>query len=350
MIRVLIADDSPTARSFLVKILAGDREVEVVGEARDGLEAVELTRKLRPSLVTMDVEMPGMSGLEAIGEIMAEAPTPIVVVTAGNEAGEVGVSMEALRAGALCVLRKPSGPQSPSHAREARQLVESVKSMSQVKVVRRVRKQVQPPRPAPAPAPTPVAGARAIAVAASTGGPAALARVLSDLPGDFPAPVLVAQHISRGFTDGLATWLGTHSRPQVRVAQAGEMLAAGTVYVAPEDRHLAVSDRGAVVLSSAPPVGGFRPSATYLFESVAQAFGAAVVAVVLTGMGEDGVAGLHAVRKAGGRVLVQDERTCTVFGMPGAAIAAGLADDVVPLDDLASAIIALSRGLPCVAR
>ena len=340
MIRVLVADDSVTARALLVEILRRDPEIRVVGEAKDGAEAVALTQKLRPHLVTMDVRMPRMNGFEATKEIMITAPTPIVLVTASTEARDLEVAMHALRAGAVCVLHKPSGPASPAFEEAARELLTTVKAMAQVKVVRHWRP-AERPGPAPRPADRGGAPAALVAVAASTGGPAALQRLLSELPGDFPAPVLVVQHITPGFAAGLAAWLNTACSLHVKVAEHGEPLAPHTAYLAPDGRHLGVLGRAAVALADAPPVGGFRPSGTFLFESVARAFGPAVVAVILTGMGEDGVAGLRAVRQAGGRVLAQDEKSSVVFGMPGAAVAAGLADTVLPLDAISARLAQL---------
>ncbi len=347
MIRVLVADDSPTTRALLTGILTSDPELQVVGEARNGVEAVELTRKLRPDVVTMDIRMPHLDGFEATKEIMITAPTPIVIVTASVAVHDVEVSMHTLRAGALAILPKPPGPGAPGFEAAAQELVNQIKAMSQVKVVRHWR------QPAPAsrdegrrPKAERKPGAdlpraRVVAVATSTGGPAALHRLLSDLPGDFPPPVLVVQHITAGFTAGLADWLNKVSGLHVKIAEDGEALAAHTVYLAPDDRHLGVSPRGKVALSAAPPVGGFRPSGTYLFESVARVYGAAAVAVILTGMGDDGVAGLRAVRQAGGRVIAQDEKSCVIFGMPGCAIAAGLADVVLPLDNMAARLAEL---------
>jgi two-component system chemotaxis response regulator CheB len=336
MIDVLVADDSPTARALLVAIFSGEPALRVVGEARDGAEAVALTRKLRPQVVTMDLRMPRLDGLEATREIMMTAPTPVVIVTASVGRGEVEGAMHALRAGAVYVLRKPDGPASPDFDRAAAQLVTIVKAMAQVKVVRHRRPPAErPPRPVVSGRPR----AALAAVAASTGGPAALERLLGGLPGDFPAPLLVVQHIARGFTGGLADWLSTVCPLRVKVAEAGEVPMAGTVYLAPDDRHLGVSGEGTVVLSGGPPVGGFRPSGTYLFESVARCHGAAAAAVILTGMGEDGLAGLRAVRQAGGRVLAQDEGSCVVFGMPGVAVAAGLPEFVGPPDALAARLV-----------
>jgi two-component system chemotaxis response regulator CheB len=340
MIRVLIAEDSSTARALLVAILGSDPELVVVGEARDGVEAVELTQKLRPDVVTMDVRMPRMDGFEATKEIMITAPTPIVIVTGSMEARDVEVSMHTLRAGALAVLPKPPGPTSPAFEEAARNLIANVKAMSQVKVVRHWRPE-RAPRPQ-APRRAAAAGTRrVVAVATSTGGPAALHRLLSDLPGSFAAPILVVQHITPGFTAGLADWLNKVCPLHVKVAREGEALAPGTVYLAPDGLHLGVSAAQTIALSGAPPVSGFRPSGTYLFESAARACGAALVALILTGMGEDGVEGLKAVRQAGGHVIAQDEKSSVVFGMPGAAVHAGLAHVVLPLEAIAPRLVTL---------
>ncbi len=344
MIRVLVADDSATARALLVQVLNADPEIRVVGEAGDGQEAIELAQRLRPDLVTMDIHMPRLDGLAATREIMITAPTPIVIVTGSTQAREVATSMDTLRIGALDVLVKPPSPAAPGFEAAARALTATVKAMAGVKVVRHWRSPSSSPshRP-PAPLTPPPRGVRAgvVAIATSTGGPAALQRVLSGLGPRFPAPILVVQHITPGFTDGLATWLGSVCPLRVRTATHGEPLEPGSAYLAPDGRHLGVSGRAAA-LSDAPPIGGFRPSGTHLFESAARAFGAATVAVILTGMGDDGVEGLRAVRRAGGRVIAQDEESSVVFGMPGAAIAAGLADAVLPLDAIAGRLAALA--------
>jgi two-component system chemotaxis response regulator CheB len=335
VIRVLVADDSATARELLVGILEADPAIRVVGEAADGAEAVALTRDLRPDLVTMDLHMPRLDGLAATQEIMIVAPTPIVIVTGSTRAREVRESMETLRVGALELLVKPSGPGAPGFACEARRLVETVKAMARVKVVRHWRPAGPGPGPA-GPSARPPAGprGRVVVVAASTGGPAALQAILCGLRGDFPVPVLVVQHITPGFTAGLAAWLDSACPFRVKVAQHGEPLAPGSAYLAPDDRHLGVRG-GRVVLSDELPQGGFRPSGSALFASAAGAFGAGTLAVILTGMGDDGVTGLRAVRRAGGRVIAQDEATSVVYGMPGAAVAAGLADAVLPLGGIA---------------
>jgi two-component system chemotaxis response regulator CheB len=340
MISVLVAEDSPTARALIVEILRSDPDVRVVGEARDGAEAVALAQSLRPDVITMDIRMPRLDGFQATKEIMITAPTPVVLVTASDQARDVETAMHALRTGAVAVLHKPSGLGSPRFEDDARNLVATVKAMSGVKVVRHWRPRPELPSPADAEA-VRSRGVRGqvVAVATSTGGPAALARVLAALPGDFPAPVLVVQHITAGFTAGLAAWLDSVCDLRVKIAQPGEALVPSTVYLAPDELHLGVAGRSIVTLSAGPPVGGFRPSGTALFESVARGFGNTAVAVMLTGMGEDGVQGLRAVRQAGGRVLAQDEKTSVVYGMPGAAVAAGLADQVLPLDAIAGRLV-----------
>lgn len=336
MFRVLVAEDSATARELLVEILRADPEIEVVGEAKNGLEALEMTKRFRPSVVTMDIRMPRMDGFEATRQIMVEAPTPIVIVSGISDLREVEISMHALRLGALTVLEKPPGPESPDFEEQSQRLVQTVKAMAQVKVVRRWPERVLA-QPTPLPSTHVRMHPRVVAIAASTGGPAALARLLCDMPPDFALPVLVVQHMAKGFVDGFAAWLNTAGASlRVKVAQDGEPLCPRTVYVAPDDRHLGVADESTIAVSDAAPIDGFRPSGTFLFESVAKAFGGAIVAVVLTGMGMDGVAGLRAVRMAGGRIIAQDEATSVVFGMPGAAVSAGLADDTMPLGAIAT--------------
>lgn len=342
-IRVLVVDDSPTSRLLLVEILRADHEIEVVGQAADGLESVEMVKRLRPDIVTMDVQMPRLDGFAATKRIMIEAPTPILITT-GIDPRAVSVSLEAVRVGALAVHAKPGDPRAPGFDEEARELTRQVKAMSRVKVVRHIQHEAPPAASTRGPSAVALRDGtvEVVAIATSTGGPAALHLILAALPANFPVPILIVQHISPGFTGGFSRWLDAASRLRVKLAEDGESLAGGTAYVAGEDRHLCVSPARRIRLSSAPEVGGFRPSGTPLFQTVAAAYGRSALAVILTGMGRDGVEGLRAIRKAGGRTIAESEATAVIYGMPAAAVDAGLADFVLPLGQVISTLVGLA--------
>jgi two-component system chemotaxis response regulator CheB len=342
VIRVLLAEDSLTVRALMVEILESDPEIRVVGAAKDGAEAVALACQTRPDLIAMDVHMPVMDGLAATKEIMVQAPTPIVLVSSSTNALDVGLALDAMRAGALMVMEKPDNPRSAVFNGQREQLVRMIKAMAQVKVVRRwaARPRAGPPMVHQLQRAAPI---RLVAITASTGGPAALQRILCDLPGDFAAPLVVVQHIAKGFVHGLAEWLNAGSVLRVKVAEEGEPLRGHMVYLAPDDRHLGVAPPGLVELSAAPPVGGFRPSGTHLFESATRLYGPALAAVILTGMGSDGVEGLKTVHDAGGTILAQDEESSVVFGMPGDAVAAGVVDQVLGVEHIAPHLVKLAR-------
>jgi len=336
---VLIAEDSITCLGLLTEIIGGDPGLTLIGHAADGAQAVSMTKQLRPDVIVMDIHMPVMDGFEATRQIMVDAPTPIVIVSATVNVREVAVSMHALRVGALAVLAKPALGEGADFLERARHFTASIRAMAGVRVVRRWKS--APTLPPAKPVASGSAPPSIIAIAASTGGPGALYRVLSDLPADLPVPIVIVQHIAMGFVEGLAAWLDAESPLTVRVAQGRERLRAAHVYIAPDDHHLGLSGRDTVELSATAAIGGFRPSATFLFDAAARMHGAGVVAVMLTGMGEDGLPGLRAVRAAGGRIFAQDEASSVVFGMPGAAVSAGLVDGTLPLDLLASRLRAL---------
>jgi two-component system chemotaxis response regulator CheB len=334
--RVLVVDDSAVARRLLGGILSAHGGFEVVGEATNGEEAVALAARLYPDVVTMDIRMPVMDGYEATRQIMAATPTPIVMVSA-HEAGEVERSFNALAAGAVTVMPKPVGPGAPEHGRQAAELTRTLQAMAGLRLV--TRRHAAPARPA-APAPERRARARGevVAIGASTGGPAALGQILRALPADFPAPILVVQHIAEGFDEGLANWLNTIAGLTVRLAGDGDPLRGGEVLIAPNGAHLGVTLGRRVELSGAPAIGAHRPAATHMFASVARAYGGRAVGVILTGIGRDGTDGLAALKAAGGRVIGQDEASSVVYGMPRAAAEAGLVDEVLPAADIAGAM------------
>lgn len=335
--RVLVVDDSSLFRSLLRRILNADPSLTVVGEAANGDEAVALALRLKPDVITMDIHMPVTDGIEAIRQIMQSVPRPIVIVTGTTDPGDVREAFQAIEAGAIGAVRKPPDPSHPDFAGLAEEIVRIVRLMSEVKVVkRRPRRDVRVPEGPVRPS---RGGAELVAIGASTGGPAALEVILKHLPRDLPAPVVVVQHISPGFEQGLVDWLQRTSPLDVRLATAYRPLRAGEVIIAPTGKHLIVTKRATMFNPDKPAVDGHLPSASELFSSVAASWGAKAVGVILTGMGRDGARGLVELKQAGGWVIAQDKGSSVVHGMASAAIAAGAANEVLPLEAIPAAIV-----------
>lgn len=339
-IRVVVTEDSAVIRALLTAILEEAPGFELVAAVPDGAAAVDAVARLRPAVVTMDLHVPWLDGVEATRRIMRETPTPIVVVTASSEV-DGRMTYDALAAGALSVVARLVGPWDARFATRRDALLAELRLMAGVRVVRRIER-AEPRVPMPPLAPRrPAPPVRVVAIAASTGGPAALYRLLGDLPRDFDVPILVVQHMSEGFIGGLARWLSDVASRPVQVAADGDVLVGGAVFLAPDGSHLRVTADGAVRVDAGPPIGGHRPSATALFDSVAEVYGDSAIGVVLTGMGSDGVDGLTRLRAAGAATLAQDAASSVVFGMPGAAVEAGAVERVLTLDDLGPTITAL---------
>ncbi len=346
MPRILIVDDSPTARQMLAAIMQTDPDIEVIGFAINGREAVTKTKELKPDLITMDVNMPELDGFQATKEIMIESPTPIIIISSSLRIKEVGTSMKALQAGALTVLSKPSGVLQPDFHQQAMEIISNVKAMADVLVIRHRRRLTPTPalvrEPAALPSsPRATTQVHCIAVVASTGGPPALAQMLRPLPADFPVPILLVQHIVAAFGEGFVRWLDGVVPLRVKMAVDDELMRAGTVYVAPHDRHLGVRQGGRTRLDSGPEIGGFRPAGDFLFGSVAEAYGNKAVGIILTGMGQDGVNGIRAIRNCGGRTIAQDEQSCVIYGMPRAAVEQGVIDDVLSIEQIPTHLMRL---------
>ncbi|RZO57640.1 MAG: chemotaxis-specific protein-glutamate methyltransferase CheB [Sandaracinaceae bacterium] len=328
-LRVLVVDDSPTFRALLREGLERDPELSVVAEARNGTEAVSLVESVSPDVVVMDVEMPELDGYEATRRIMAERPTPVVVVSGSSERA-VRMSVAALEAGALTALTKPPGPSEPGSDRAWRRFARTVRAMAEVRVVRRPNgadreRPSQPPR----------RETSVIAMAASTGGPRAVRTILESLGEDFPAPILLVQHIGEDFAEGFARWLDATVPMDVRLAREGDPLRAGAVYLAPPRGHLTVH-KGAIRVCDRAPIHGFRPSASATYASVARAYGERALGLILTGMGRDGVEGLRELHRRGGLVVAQDASTSVVDSMPASARRAGIVHEVLPLPDISA--------------
>ncbi|MEW5728814.1 MAG: chemotaxis-specific protein-glutamate methyltransferase CheB [Pseudomonadota bacterium] len=339
-IRVLIVEDSAVVRTLLEHAIGADARLWVVGCAGNGEEALRLIRELDPDVVTMDIRLPGMDGFEVTRRIMRDHPLPIVVVASNVDDAALGISMNALRAGALAVVEKPPGTGRADYDRIAGHLCTQLAIMSQVKVVR-LRRRPEPQAPPPAPA------ARhgeysLVAIVASTGGPGVLARLLGGLPPDFQLPLVVLQHIGAPFVEGFAEWLGSVSALPVEMAAAGRAPRPGWVHVAPGGAHLVLRD-GIFALDSGAPVQGQKPSGDVLFTSVAREAGAAAIGMLLTGMGEDGARGLLDLRRAGGYTIAEDATTAVVWGMPGVAVRLGAAIEQLPADALAARLVGLAH-------
>lgn len=362
-LRILIVDDSALMRRMLRELLEGDPEVCVVGEAADGRAALAKVAELRPDLITLDVRMPEMDGVETTRQIMAYHPTPILVLTASLSSYDVDITFQMLGAGALDVMEKPrlSSPVEIEQCRRA--LLRKVRLLARVKVVTHLRGRRKPPetgtqsaeasainvsafvadgglspRKRPSshtlPAAFPI-----VVIGASTGGPRVVRQILGALPATFPAAVLVVQHIAPGFSAGLVEWLAPGTALPVRLAVEGDLLCPGQVFVAPDRLDLLVQPGGCVHLSGLPLLLQ-RPAIDIAMQSVAAVFGADTIGVLLTGMGRDGAIGLRAIRRVGGYTIAQDEASCTIYGMPRAASELGAAAAVLPPAAIADALVA----------
>jgi two-component system chemotaxis response regulator CheB len=396
-IKVLIVEDSPTIAAILRRLIESDPALNLVGVATNGAEAIRMASRFRPQVITMDVQMPHMSGLEATEYIMAHTPTPILVLTASPIKTDLDLSFKMLSAGALELMEKPA---SEDWEKNGAKLLERLKLLSRIKVITHLRgksrlnnnhssplEQAYPlPTPAAAtttPAPRPVRRSDAtkpldpskiykppkplaqgttqppaaspvldkslinrqfkvLGIAASTGGPPALSRLLKEFPANFPLPILLVQHIPAGFSNGLADWLNGETALRVKNATEGEIPVPGTVYLATDDRHLAVTKDGRLHLDDSPARFSLRPSADVTFRTMAEAWPSATLALILTGMGRDGTEGMQHLKQSGGYNIAQDEATSVIFGMPKSAIERGVVDKVLPLGEIASFIKAIT--------
>ena len=374
MIKVVVVDDSAFIRNLLTSLLEKDPEIKVVAVARDGLDGIEAIRKHDPDVVTLDVEMPRMNGLEALAVIMKELPRPVLMVSSLTSEGAES-TLRALELGAADFIAKK--PVMDNDYQE--DIRKRVRAVSRGGAIMRLRKLAQqrelaasrgaadaamPSRRLPASSAAPGAAARPlssaaapaapiaalampagrpkrdiVAIGVSTGGPPAVQKILAALPGDFPAAILIAQHMPAAFTGPFAARLNNTSALTVKEAQNGEKIRTGTVYISPGGQHLTVRPNLDIIISPEPASELYKPSATLLMDSVGKAFGRKALGVMLTGMGSDGMEGAKVFKQQGGRLIAQSEQTCVVYGMPKAVVDAGITDEVADLEDIPQAII-----------
>lgn len=349
-IRVMIVEDSAAVRMLLESIIGDDPRLEVAASVATAEEALRVLPTVKPDVISLDIRLPGMNGFEATRRIMAEQPTPIVVVSASVEAEDLKITMNALHAGALAVVEKPTGTTSADYAGLAQRLCRQLVIMKDVSVVRQ-RYGTMPKRALAAPRETkraafPLAphsnGYRALGIVASTGGPNAVLTVLQALGPDYPLPILLVQHITPSFLGGFVAWLDDACPLKVAIAREGEAPLPGHVYVPAAERHLEL-DGWRSRITDGPPVGGQKPSGTVLLQSMARSLGMRTLGVVLTGMGDDGAEGLKAVHDAGGYTIAEDESTAVVYGMPAAAARLGAVSEQLPLHRIGGRIFEISR-------
>lgn len=340
MIKVLVVDDSAFMRKAISRMLEQDREIQVVGTANNGQEAIEKVEKLRPDVVTMDIEMPVMNGIEALKHIMAHNRLPVIMISALTSEG-ADITMEALSIGASDFITKDFSNVSLNISSKENELINKVKNVAKNKVRFLLKRLEAIRRP-----PTRIETGRRVrhgilSIGASTGGPPALQHILTSFPKDFPVPIVIAQHMPKLFTQSFSQRLNAVTQIKVKEAEEREALRPGVALVVPGDTHMSLRRRGNDVIVEFVGDGKyiFRPSVDLLMQSVALVFGSQSMGVILTGMGNDGLEGIREMKAKGGYIIAQNEETCVVYGMPKAIVSANLADAVLPIDKISDEII-----------
>ena len=339
-VKVLLVDDSPTMCQFLKHIIDTAANMQVIGIAHSGQQGIDLTHKLRPTVIIMDIVMPGMDGLETTREIMRTVPTPIVMVTTSLQKQETDIAFRAIRLGALTVLQKPIGSNHPDYLAQSMSFISTIRAMADVKVIYH-RQQVSSTRQKAITTAADKRQAEILVIAVSTGGPAALAELFKSLPTRLGFPIVVAQHISVDFLPSLVEWLSNLTPLPISIAQANEQPRPGHIYFAPGDGHLSLSKSHKFEIDRTPGRSNYMPSGDILLESVARNYGSRSIGLVLTGMGTDGAQGLKAMYEAGAYTIAQDEETSVVFGMPQEAFLLGATHEVLPINKIATRLISL---------
>ena len=337
-LRVMVVEDSQVVRELLIYILGTDPDITIVGAIANGEEALEAVKKLRPDVITMDVHMPKMNGLDATRTIMETCPTPIVVVSGSVMKNELTDTFDALEAGALAVIQKPKGLESKDFSELAKQLTQTVKMMSEIKVVRRWKKDSASHANQKLVVPSPTRDIEIVAIGASTGGPVILKNILTAIKKNISSPILIVQHITPGFTKGFVDWLAQTTGFPVHLAENGITPRAGHIYIAPDEFHMQLDYAGRLALSNGNPINGHRPSVASLFRSIADNKGAHSIGILLTGMGRDGADELKLMKDKGAITIAQDKETSIVFGMPKEAIALNAATHILSPEGIAKVV------------
>jgi two-component system, chemotaxis family, protein-glutamate methylesterase/glutaminase len=346
MIKLLIVEDSKVVSEYLQYIFSQDEQIEIIGVVTTGKQAVDFVKIQKPDVITMDIDLPEMNGLEATRQIMSTTPVPILVVTASRNANEINISIEALAAGALAVVEKPVGIHHHKAEELSRKLVNLVKLMSEVSVITRKHKAPSLPKPVKIKAQInniEVGIPSVVAIGVSSGGPQTLQVVFSKISGNFPAPILVVQHISPGFINGLVSWLQNNMSVPVSVAQADEIVAPGHIYFAPDGYQMGVTYTGKIVLEKPRGNGGFCPSIAHLYNQVANNYGSKAIGIILTGMGSDGAHELKLMHDKGALTIAQSKESALIFGIPGVAIQIGAVDHILSDEEISLLLFEIEK-------
>lgn len=332
-IKVLIVEDSLSVQQLLEKIINDDPSLHVCGIVSDGKEALDFIKKTRPDVITMDIMMPKMNGIDATRMIMMDQPIPIVIISGKYTKEDVTIGFEAMEAGAVSIMEKPPGIKDPSFPKIAGNIQKILRSVSGIKLIAR-RPYLNRKKESSHKYTNQRIGAEAIAIGSSLGGPQALKQVLMELPENFPLPIFVVQHIASGFGQGLIEWLNHSISLNVVAVKEGEVPIGGNVYISPDDKHLVITKNKRLSLLDSPPVNGLRPAVAKLFSSVSDSYGANCVGILLTGMGSDGSNELLELYKQGAITIAQNEETCIAYGMPGSAVKLGAAKHILSLTEI----------------
>jgi two-component system chemotaxis response regulator CheB len=346
MIKVLIVEDSPVMQELLAFTLSSDPAFSIVGFAANGEEAIEMVIKKRPDVIAMDCYMPKLDGHHATRKIMETHPTPIVIVTGSFAVKDIAITFSLIEAGALAIVKKPHSVNHPEYNKDAHELIQTLKLMSEVKVVRRfthIPKNNLHAKSTNEKTIKAESEIKIVAIGASTGGPPVLKKIISGLSENFPAPILIVQHISQGFLNGFTDWLTNTTNFPLHIASQGEYPLPGHGYIAPDGYHMGVENGPRIILSNHAPENGLRPSVAFLFRTVAHVFGPEAVGVMLTGMGRDGAEELKLMKDKGAVTIAQNEETSVVHGMPGEAIKINAAMHILSPEEISTALTALIK-------
>lgn len=337
MIKVLVVDDSPTIREIMKDILTSDKDIEVIGAVSNGEEAIRFMEKNKPDIITMDIDMPKMNGFEATRKIMETTPVPIVVITALFNSKDIDRTFQAMEAGAVSVIEKPTAITDGDFDKASQNIVHMIKLMSEIKVIKRktIYKNKKTGSLENYKGKNTLSSIKIAAIGVSTGGPPVLQRIFSKLPSNIKIPILVVQHITPGFIEGLVDWLSGVTEYPIHIAVHGEKVLPGHIYFAPDGFHMEIRSDGKIFLNGAEKENGLRPAVSFLFRSIARYYGKNSIGILLTGMGKDGAEELKLLKDIGAITVAQDKETSIVYGMPGEAVKLDAATYILPPEKIA---------------